>query len=150
MKIEYDRGARVVWEGNLDGSGTLTTESNALGEQPVSFYARLNHPKRKQQTTPEELLAAAHALDFAMVLAVVLTEAGHNPQSALVDARCAIERLEEGGFKLSSVTLDVRVRVEGVSQEELERLAQSAHAICPLSLALRNNVQVIISANLLM
>jgi osmotically inducible protein OsmC len=146
MKIDYDRGAQVVWEGDLEGSGTLTTESGALGEQPVSFYARLNHPKRRHQTTPEELIAAAHATDFAMVLAVVLTEAGRNSQRTTVSARCAMERLEEGGYKLSGVTLEVRAQVPGASQQELEQLAQAANEICPLSIALSNSVPVSITA----
>jgi osmotically inducible protein OsmC len=146
MKIDYDRGAQVVWEGDLEGSGTLTTESGALGEQPVSFYARLNHPKRRHQTTPEELLAAAHATDYAMVLAVVLAESGHDPRRATVAARCAIERLEAGGFKLSGVTLEVRADVPGVSQEELERLALVANEICPISLGLLDNVPVSVTA----
>lgn len=148
MKIDYGRSAHVRWEGDLDGNGTLSTESGTLGEQPVSFYARLNHPKRRQQTTPEELLAAAHAADFAMVLAVVLAEAGHPPGAIDVDATCAWERLEEGGYKLSSMHLDVRARVPGIGPDELARLVSQANEISPLSMALRGNVDLMVEATL--
>ena len=112
----------------------------------MSFYARLNHPKRRHQTTPEELLAAAFATDFAMVLAVVLAEAGHVSQHTAVAARCAVERIEEGGYRLSGITLEVRAEVLGLSQEEFEHLAQAADEICPISVGLRGNVPVSVSA----
>ena len=148
MRIDYERNAQVTWLGDLEGSGILTTQSEALGEQPVSFYARLNHPKRKHQTTPEELLAAAHATDFAMVMAVAMSEAGHTPQRTVVDAVCAMERLEEGGYKLFSMVLKVLVRADGLDQGELDLLAGKANEMCPLSLALRGNIEISVTATL--
>ncbi len=148
MKIDYSRRAHVSWQGDLDGNGTLTTESHSLGEQPVSFYARLNHPKRRYQTTPEELLAAAHATDFAMIMAVVLSEAGHTPESVQIDATCSWERLEQGGYKIFAMALDVQVRAPGLDVDELSRLAAQANELSPISLALRNNVEITVSAAL--
>src|SRR5438552_18936321 len=103
IDLGYSRSAKVVWEGGLDdGQGQVTVESDAIGRQLVSFYGRVNHPKRRHQTTPEELLAAACAVDFAMVFSAVLSEAAHPPKRLIVSAVCVLERLIEGGFKLAA------------------------------------------------
>jgi len=143
VDLGYSRSARVVWEGALDsGQAEMTVESGALGSQPASFYARVNHPKRKQQTTPEELLAAACALDYAMAFSALLTEGGHPPGQITVDAVCTLDRLVEGGFRLASIKLDVKGRVPGLDDAEFQRFAAEADIICPTLSVLREDMEV--------
>ena len=149
IDLTYSRGAQVVWEGAVDdGQGQVTVESGAIGTQPVSLYARINHPKRRQHTTPEELLAAACAIDFSMAFSAALSEAGHPPTRLTTDAAGVLERLIEGGFKLKAVNLQVRGVVPGLTEEEFQRFAAEGNRICPLLNALRQGIEISLEASL--
>lgn len=147
VDLGYSRSARVVWEGALDsGQGEVTVESGALGNQVASFYARVNHPKRRQQTTPEELLAAACALDYSMAFSALLSEANHPPGQITVDAVCTLVRLVEGGFRLASLQLQVKGQVPGLDDAEFQRFAAEANIICPTLSVLREDMDVSVNA----
>jgi lipoyl-dependent peroxiredoxin len=132
--------ASAVWEGDLmGGSGTVAVASGAFPEQSVTWKARTERPDPK--TSPEELIAAAHAACYAMALSHALAQAGHAPERVAVDAACRFGPVE-GGFAITGIDLTVRGRVAGIDQAEFERLAEEGERGCPVSNALRGNVEM--------
>lgn len=142
-----ERRADVVWEGNLlQGHGTIVSVgSGALGELPITWASRTERSDGK--TSPEELLAAAHAACYAMAFSNTLARAGTPAERLAVSAVCAFEQVE-GGYKVTTMDLDVRGRVPGLDQAGFEKVAQQAEQGCPISNALRNNVQIRVAAHL--
>ena len=138
-----DRNAQVQWKGNLlQGAGIITrTGSGAFGNLPVTWAARTESSDGK--TSPEELMAAAHASCFSMQFASVLSKAGHTPEELNVSATCTFEPP-----KITTMRLEIRGRVSGLDQEEFERLADEAGEKCPVSNALRNNLDIQVNARL--
>ena len=132
-----DSRANAVWEGDLmSGNGTVSVASGAFPEQAVTWAARTNRPDPK--TSPEELIAAAHAACYAMALSHTLAEAGHAPEHLAVEAVCQF--LPDKGITRSD--LSVRGRVAGLDDAEFERLAKEGEQSCPVSNALRRNVEI--------
>jgi len=132
-----DSRANAVWDGDLmSGSGTVSVASGAFPEQAVTWAARTNRPDPK--TSPEELIAAAHAACYAMALSHTLAEAGHAPEHLAVEAVCQF-RPDKG---ITRSDLSVRGRVAGLDDAEFERLAQEGERSCPVSNALRGNVEI--------
>lgn len=141
-----ERRADAIWHGNLtQGSGTVTTGSGALPEMPVTWAARTEQPGGK--TSPEELIAAAHAACFAMALSNTLNKGGTPPDQLNVNAVCTLDRVE-GGVKITQMALTVRGKVPGLDGAGFERAVREAEQGCPVSNALRNNVQMQVSAQL--
>ena len=141
-----ERRADVVWEGNLQqGHGTLNSGSGALKAQPVTWAARVERSDGK--TSPEELIAAAHAACFAMAFSNTLNKNVTPPERLTVNAVCSLERTDSG-IKISAMDLDVRGRVPGLDQAGFEEQARTAEQGCPVSNALRNNVQISVNAQL--
>ncbi len=138
-----ERNAEVQWKGNLlQGAGTITrTGSGAFGNLPVTWAARTESSDGK--TSPEELLAAAHASCFSMQFASALSKAGHAPEELNVSATCTFEPP-----KITTMRLEVRGRVPGIDQDEFQRLADEAEGKCPVSNALRNNLDIQVKAHL--
>ena len=133
--------ASALWQGDLgSGSGKVSVASGAFPEQAVTWAARTNRPDPK--TSPEELIAAAHAACYAMALSHTLAEAGHAPEQVAVDAACQFAPVEGGGFAITRIDLTVRGRVPGIDQDEFERLAGDGERGCPVSNALRGNVEI--------
>ena len=133
--------ASAVWEGDLlSGSGKVSVASGAFPEQAVTWTARTDRPDPK--TSPEELIAAAHAACYAMAFSHALAEAGHAPERLSVDAACQFGPIEGGGFAITRIDLTVRGRVPGIDQAEFERLAGDGERGCPVSNALRGNVEI--------
>ena len=133
-----DREAHVVWEGNLaNRSGNLSEGSGVLNNTPVTFASRVERPGGK--TSPEELIAAAHATCYAMALSNVLTEHDAQPERLEVDAVCT---LDDQQLKITNVNLDVRGTVPGIGEDEFENAAKEAEQLCPVSNALRGNVEI--------
>ncbi len=133
-----DREAHVVWQGNLaNGSGNLSEGSGVLNNTPVTFASRVERPDGK--TSPEELIAAAHATCYAMALSNTLAEKDTPPERLEVDAVCI---LDDQQLKITNVNLDVRGTVPGISEEEFENAAREAEQICPVSNALRGNLEI--------
>jgi osmotically inducible protein OsmC len=133
-----EREAHVVWEGNLaQGSGNLSEGSGVLQDTPVTFTARTQQPDGK--TSPEELIAAAHATCYAMALSVTLTDKGNEPEQLEVDAVCV---LDDQQLKITTVNLNVRGKVSGMDEQGFEDAAREAEQLCPVSNALRGNVDI--------
>src|SRR5712692_1663010 len=136
-----ERRAEVEWQGNLiQGSGrVVSVGSGALGNLPLTWAARTERSDGK--TSPEELLAAAHAGCYAMAFSHTLAQAGTPSERLTVSATCAFEQVGDG-FKVTTMELDVRGKVPGLDQAGFEKAAQQAEQGCPVSNALRNNVQI--------
>ena len=147
MAIKAERRAEVVWEGDLmHGKGTIVnTGSGALGQLPVTWASRTERSDGK--TSPEELLAAAHAACYAMAFSNTLARAGTPAERLTVNATCTFEQVESG-FKVSTMNLDVRGKVPGLDSSGFENAARQAEQGCPVSNALRNNVQIHVNASL--
>lgn len=139
------RQAQVVWDGGLDGNGMITVGSRALGELPVTFSARTENADGK--TSPEELVAAAHATCFAMALSNTLAKAGSTPERLEVKATCHLDRVE-GHLTITTMDLEVAGQVRGTDQGSFEAAAKDAGQNCPVSRALRNNVGIRVNARL--
>ena len=140
-----ERRAEVVWNGDLQkGSGTFDlASSGAWSGADVSFATRTENPEGN--TSPEELIAAAHASCYAMALSNVLGEQGNDPEELKVNATCV---LDMGSLKITTVTLDVSGRVPGLDEEGFRSAAEEAEQACPVSNALRNNVDIQLNVSL--
>ena len=127
------RTAAVSWQGGLfDGAGTIESSgSGALGKLPVTWAARAESSDGK--TSPEELIAAAHASCFAMAFSLLLAEGGTPPEELAVNATVTFVP----GTGITTSMLDVEGRVPGVDAETFLVKAQDAKANCPVSQALK-------------
>jgi osmotically inducible protein OsmC len=94
--------ASAVWEGSLvEGHGAVSASSGLFTDAPVTWAARTSRPDPK--TSPEELIAAAHAACYAMAFSHALAEAGHVPEQVSVSAVCHFTPIEGGGFSVSKM-----------------------------------------------
>jgi osmotically inducible protein OsmC len=129
-----ERTAITAWEGDLaHGAGTLNTGSGSLMNQPVSWAARTEDPDGK--TSPEELIAAAHASCFSMALAHELAQAGHAPERLQVKATVTLDQVD-GAPTVTTSELNVTGRVPEIDQFEFTKAATDAGKNCPISRAL--------------
>ncbi len=123
--------AEATWQGDLPGgSGTVRVASGAFGEQALTWRARAE--TRESGTSPEELIAAAHAGCFAMALSYGLGEAGHAPERLDTSARVGFQP----GEGITGIHLTVRGRVPGLDAAAFQSAADAAKAGCPVSKAL--------------
>jgi len=131
------RTARTAWTGTLqDGSGRTELASSGLGTFDVSWPKRTSDAA-DGSTSPEELIAAAHASCFAMAFSGGIAKAGGTPQSLDVTADVGFGPDEErGGFMITGIKLTVRGRVDGMDAAGFEKAAQEAKDGCPVSKAL--------------
>ena len=128
------RDATTHWEGGLQaGKGEVTLDSSNAGQFPVSFPTRAGDPEG--QTSPEELIAAAHSACYAMSLSNLLEQDGHSPQTLDVSADVTLDRTPEG-FAITGIVLTARATAPGVDAAAFERMAQTAKETCPVSRAL--------------
>ena len=141
------RRAEATWQGDLQsGSGVVSAASSQqFRELPVSWAARTEQPGGK--TSPEELLAAAHASCFAMALSGGLGRAGTPPERLQVSAEVTFDRVDSG-WRVVSSALTVRGRVPGASADAFRQAAEAAKDGCPVSQALKGNVQLSVDAAL--
>lgn len=145
-KLLAERRAEAVWTGTLfEGKGTVSVEGGAFAELPITWASRTSHANG--HTSPEELLAAAHAGCFAMALALVLADGGTPPEELTVKAACALERVPTG-FTITTIALDVRGRVPGIDDDRFDQAAERAAQLCPVSKALNGNVEVSLTSRL--
>jgi osmotically inducible protein OsmC len=140
-----ERRANVVWRGNLQrGSGTFDlTSSEAAQGLPVTWASRTERPDGK--TSPEELIAAAHASCFAMAFSNTLAEQGNDPEELDISAVCTFDADQ---LKITTMVLDVRGKVPGLDAEGFQNAAEQAEQVCPVSNALRGNVDIQVNASL--
>jgi osmotically inducible protein OsmC len=141
------RRAESTWSGDLtSGSGTIqTVTSGAFSGLPVTWASRTeSHDGR---TSPEELLAAAHAACFSMALSGALGRAGTPPDRLDVSADVTFDKLE-AGWRVVTSHLTVRGAVPGMTQESFASAAETAKDGCPISHALKGNVEMSVEATL--
>lgn len=143
-----DRQAEVRWDGALiSGSGTVTLISSGAGTFPVTWPSRVETADGR--TSPEELLAAAHASCFAMAFSAILGREAAHPERLDVSATVSLNPKEGGGFKVTDSALTVSGVVPGVDQATFAELAEKAKDGCPMSGALAGNVNLSVSATLI-
>jgi lipoyl-dependent peroxiredoxin len=136
--------ASAVWEGKLkDGRGTYRASSGAF-TAPYSFRTRF---EGAPGSTPEELIAAAHAACYSMALSADLEKAGTPATRIETDAACTIEAVN-GVPTISTMALRVRGTVAGVDQAAFLKAAEGTRDNCPVSRALKGNVRFTLEATL--
>jgi len=123
----------------------VSSGSGALGELPVTWAARTEQPDG--MTSPEELIAAAHASCFSMALSLKLGEAHSPPERLTVNAACTLDEVD-GAPRITAVALTVAARVPALGRADFDRALEGASALCPVSNALRGNLEISIAAEL--
>ena len=141
------RTATVTWNGSLaEGTGTVSAGSSGLfADLPVSWAARTEAPA--DQTSPEELLASAHAACFSMALAGGLARAGTPPDHVHVSATVTFDKVDDA-WTVTRSELDVVGVVPGIDDEAFDAAVEGARANCPVSRALAGNVEILATATL--
>ena len=135
--------ATTVWEGSLEkGRGATTTESGTLSEVEVTWPARVE--RTSDTTSPEELLAAAHAACYCMGLSHELDGGGHTPDR--LKATVTVSFVPGEGVKSSRI--EVSGRVKDIDQGGFAEAARAAGEGCPISGALKGNVEIQVEATL--
>jgi osmotically inducible protein OsmC len=130
----------------MSGSGMVSAGTSALFKDlPVSWSARTEAPGGK--SSPEELLAAAHASCFAMALSAGLARAGTPPKRLEVSAAVTFDKVGDGWSVVAS-DLEVKGQVPGADAKKFTDAAEGAKENCPISRALKNNVKLSVKATL--
>jgi osmotically inducible protein OsmC len=139
------RSATVTWNGTLaEGSGTVSSGSTDLfTDLPVSWASRTEAPEGR--TSPEELLAAAHASCFSMALAGALTRGGTPPDHVHVSATVTFDKVGDS-WTVTRSELDVVGVVPGLDEAGFDAAAQATKDACPISRALAGNVEMSVSS----
>jgi osmotically inducible protein OsmC len=139
-----ERTAEVTWHGSLtEGSGTIdSTTSGVIAPQPVTWASRAEEPEGR--TSPEDLIAAAHASCFAMALSHALAQAGNPPDELRTSARVTFVP----GTGITKSELRVRGRVPGMDEDTFTQAAEEAKADCPVSQALAGVPEITLDARL--
>ena len=140
-----ERTAEVTWQGSLmEGSGVIeSVGSGAFGGLEVTWASR-SEESESGRTSPEELIAAAHASCFCMALSHGLAQAGTPPQELSVRATSTLVP----GTGITQMKLDLTGRVEGIDEAAFVAAAEGARDNCPVSKALKGNVELLLDARL--
>ena len=142
------REAQATWEGTVSrGSGTLAASSSgAFVELPITLASRVAEPEGK--TSPEELLAAAHAGCFITSLGSELARAGTPPQR--LDVRCTItmDEVEGQGHRIVHSAIAAGGVADGADEASFAQAAEAADAGCPFSALLKASATVTVTATL--
>jgi osmotically inducible protein OsmC len=139
--------AEATWSGDLtSGSGTVTPASGAFPQLPISWGRRTE--RSAGATSPEELIAAAHAGCFSMALSNELAKAGHAAERLGVSATVVFETGRPDGAAITEVELSVRGRVPGADAQGFQQAVEAARAGCPVSKALAGVAIRVLSASL--
>lgn len=139
-----ERRANVTWQGDLmSGSGTIdSVTSGVLGGLAVNWVSRSEEPGGK--TSPEELIAAAHAACFSMALSNGLAQAGHAPERLNTSATVTFQP----GEGITKIALTVEGRVPGMGEDDFRSAAETAKGNCPVSKALASVPSITLDASL--
>ncbi|MGI9023963.1 MAG: OsmC family peroxiredoxin [Acidimicrobiales bacterium] len=132
-----ERAASAVWSGDLfTGNGTVTASSSGLfTDAAVTWASRTESPGGK--TSPEELIAAAHASCFCMAFSNELSSRGHVPTRLAVDATATF-----ADGKVTTMILEVAAEVPDADDTAVSEALAAAEQSCPVSNALRGNVEI--------
>lgn len=141
------RDASVAWTGSLSrGSGVASAASSGAFELPVTLASRIGEPEGK--TSPEELLAAAHASCFVTSLAGESARAGGTVERLDVTCTVTMDEVEGKGHQIVASELEATCRVEGLDEDAFARAAEAADEGCPFSALLRASASVSVRAQL--
>jgi osmotically inducible protein OsmC len=141
------REAEVTWQGNVArGNGRISAATGAFEDLPYSLATRIERPDGK--TSPEELLAAAHAACFAMSLAGELASAGSAPEHLDVRATVTLDEVEGGSHRIVASELLARARVTDTDEATLQQVAEAASKGCTLSALIEASAKVTVKATL--
>jgi osmotically inducible protein OsmC len=135
--------ADAVWEGDLtNGKGRVKVASGTFNEFPVTWATRAE--RTHGGTSPEELIAAAHAACYSMAFSNGLAKAGHHPER--LNTTAEVEFVPGQG--ITTITLTVTGHIHGISDADFQKLAAEAKDGCPVSKALKGNVDLKLKASL--
>lgn len=138
-----DRSATTIWEGGLDdGHGRTTLDSSGLGTFDVSWPAR-TRDAAEGMTSPEELIAAAHASCFSMALSKQITNAGGTPNQVQTSATVTFE-----SGTISTIALRVQAQVDGIDEQAFQKAAEAAKDGCPVSKLVGARADITLEASL--
>jgi lipoyl-dependent peroxiredoxin len=144
--MAVERKANAVWEGDLlQGSGEVSTQSGVVKDATVKWSSRAE--QADENTSPEELIAAAHATCVSMALAHGLAQAGTPPKRLESEATATFEQVGEG-FRMTMMKLSIRGEVDGIDGVVFQEAAEAAKDNCPVSQALSGNVDVSLDVQL--
>jgi lipoyl-dependent peroxiredoxin len=143
--VATDRRAEVTWNGSLlEGSGTIdSSTSGVIGGQTVSWKAR-STDEAGGSTSPEELIAAAHAACFSMALSAGLSKEGHPPDELKTSATVTFQP----GEGITKIALAVTGTVPGIDADAFRAAAEGAKESCPVSKALAGVPEITLDAKL--
>ena len=141
------RQAKAIWNGDLlKGSGNVSAStSSAFSDLPVTWGSRTESDDGR--TSPEELLAAAHASCYCMALSAGLGRAGTPPTTLEVNVTVKFDKVDSG-WKVVSSDIDVRGKISGIDSDGFRQAADAAKDGCPISQALAGNVALSATATL--
>jgi lipoyl-dependent peroxiredoxin len=139
-----DRTAQVTWQGSLlEGGGTIdSVGSGAFGPLEVTWASRAEEPAGR--TSPEELIAAAHAACYSMALSHGLANAGTPPERLSTSATVTFQP----GEGITHIALRVRAKVPSIDTDGFAEQAEAAHTGCPVSMALTGVPEITLDAAL--
>ena len=136
------RSANAEWKGGVKGQGSFRGQTGLGGQ--YNFSSRFENGAG---SNPEELLAAAEAACFSMALAFALAKERHEPTSVETTADCSVEK-QGAGWKVTRILLRTRVSAANGDRSRFQAIAQAAMEGCPISTALKGNVQLELDAQL--
>jgi osmotically inducible protein OsmC len=138
--------ATAVWTGSLkEGKGKISTATGVLSAANYSFATRFEGAD--SGTTPEEMIAAAHASCYSMALGAQLGGAGLTPEKIETQAAVTLAKTD-AGFAITRIVLTTTATVPGASQEIFTKAAQDAKTGCPISKLFANNTEILLDAKL--
>jgi lipoyl-dependent peroxiredoxin len=147
MGLKAQRHAAATWEGDLmNGAGSFEVGSGATGRLGVTWKARTS--SAEPLTTPEELIAAAHASCYSMALSHELAGAGRTARRISTEVTVTFAEQDAGGWKIAESHIRVRADVPGITRDEFLAAAQGAKDGCPVSQALKGNLAITLDADL--
>ncbi len=130
--MQFTRKAEADWNGSItDGKGKVKLGSGAF-EGAYSFKSRFSDDEEQKTTNPEELIAAAHAGCYTMALSGNLGKAGYTPTSIHTTANVKIEK-QSDGFVIPNIDLVTEAEVDGISDDEFQKIAEETKKTCPVS-----------------
>ena len=140
-----EKTAHATWEGSLaEGIGRFSLGSGTVTDQSVTWKDRA---EGGEGTSPEELIAAAHASCVLMALAAGLARAGTPPKKLESQATTSFDKVGEG-FGITKVELTIRGEIDGLDEDAFRQAAEAAKENCPVSQALHGNVEITLDAAL--
>lgn len=136
-----DRKATTNWTGGLaDGKGTVSLDSSGSGSHAVSWPSRAEEPNG--QTSPEELIAAAHSACYSMMLSSLVGKAGGTMNGVKTSAVVSLVV----GQGITKIALTTQASVEGLDDDAFQQVAQDAKENCPVSGLIKGNTEVTLEA----